>query len=109
MRRKFVLGLTVVLAVVMLAASGALAGKLLCISKQTLKGEETVASCLAKGYEFAILDDFGAVRILSKREVELTKAFNPQFFEQRAFSIRYRELAPELKIFGTTIRPAREK
>ncbi|MFP3868218.1 MAG: hypothetical protein ACLFUU_08660 [Desulfobacteraceae bacterium] len=109
MMKKVILGLTLALVAVMLIASGAMAAKLLCISKDTHRGDQTVASCLAKGDEFAIVDDHGIVHVLTPREVELTKAFNPQVFEQRAFSIRHRELAPELKIFGTTVRPAREK
>jgi hypothetical protein len=40
------------------AAGGA---KLLCVSKQELKGEETVASCLAKGERFAVMDPYGIV------------------------------------------------
>lgn len=75
--------------------------KLLCVTKQDLRGEETVSSCLAKGEEFAIVDQYGVVRILSPREVELTKAFNPQLFEQRAFGMRYSREAPPMKIFGT--------
>ena len=64
-----------------------------------------MASCLAKGDEFAIVDQFGAVRILSKREVELTKAFNPPFFDQPAYSIKYGAEAPELKVFGSVPLP----
>jgi hypothetical protein len=73
------------------AKSGA---KLLCVSKKELKGEETVASCLAKGERFAVVDPYGLVRILSPEEVELTKAFNPKAFETRAFGMQYQKLAP---------------
>jgi hypothetical protein len=73
-----------------------MASKLLCVSGQDLKGEESVSSCLVKGYEFAIVDDEGVVHILSPREIELTKMFNPKLFEQRAYSLKYRELAPEI-------------
>ncbi|MDD3582051.1 MAG: succinylglutamate desuccinylase [Desulfobacca sp.] len=109
MMRKVILVLTLSLVALMFITTAAMAAKLLCITKETHKGDQSVASCLAKGDEFAIVDDHGIVHILSNREVELTKAFNPQVFEQRAFSIRYRELAPEMKIFGTTVRPAKEK
>lgn len=110
MRQRWFGGMVVTLFAVMLLASSALAGhKLLCITKKGLKGQETVSSCLAKGEEFAIIDDYGVVHILSPREVELTKAFNPQLFEQQAYSIQYQELAPELKIFGVTVRPAQPK
>ncbi|HAY23047.1 succinylglutamate desuccinylase [Desulfobacca acetoxidans] len=91
--------------------TGALAqGKLLCISPyKSHRGESTVDQCLAKGDEFAIVDQYGVVHILSKREVELTKAFNPQIFQQKAFSIKYQELAPEVKLFGTTVKTSQPK
>jgi hypothetical protein len=66
---------------------------LLCVSKQELKGQETVASCLAKGERFALVDPYGLVRILTPEEVELTKAFNPKAFEIRAFGLHYEKLA----------------
>jgi hypothetical protein len=97
MRSKLVVGLILAVVAVMFIASGALAqAKLLCVSKESLKGEETVASCLAKGERFAIVDQFGIVRILTPEEVELTKAFNPKAFEMRAFGMKYQKLAPAL-------------
>lgn len=101
MRSKVVVGLIVALVAVGLTASFAVAAgkggaKLLCVSKKTLKGEETVASCLAKGERFAVVDPYGLVRILSPEEVELTKAFNPKAFETRAFGMKYRKLAPTI-------------
>ncbi len=103
MQKKAVLVMLLVLVSVFCLASLAAAegAKLLCVTKQDLKGEETVGSCLAKGEEFAIVDQYGVVRILSPREVELTKAFNPQIFEQRAFGMRFSREAPPLKVFGT--------
>jgi hypothetical protein len=99
MRSKVVVGLIVALVAVGLVAGFALAAskggaKLLCVSKKTLKGEETVASCLAKGERFAIVDQYGIVHILTPEEVELTKAFNPKAFETRAFGMKYQKLAP---------------
>jgi hypothetical protein len=101
MRSKLVVGLMVVLAMVFLVSSIATAqakagAKLLCVSKKELKGEETVASCLAKGERFAVVDPYGMVRILSPEEVELTKAFNPKAFETRAFGMKYQKMAPVL-------------
>ena len=96
MRSKLVVGLILAVVAVMLIASGAMAQKLLCVSKKTLKGEDTVASCLAKGERFAIVDQFGIVRILTPEEVELTKAFNPKAFQQRAFGLKYNKLAPKI-------------
>lgn len=68
--------------------------KLLCVSQQTLKGEETVRSCLAKGERFAVVDQYGLVHVLTPEEVELTKAFNPKVFDTRAFGIKYFKQAP---------------
>jgi len=96
MRSKLVVGLILAVVAVMLIASGAMAQKLLCVSKKELKGEDTVASCLAKGERFAIVDQFGIVRILTPEEVELTRAFNPKAFQQRAFGLQYQKLAPTL-------------
>src|SRR4030042_6044341 len=96
MRSKLVVGLLLAVVAVMLIASGAMAQKLLCVSKESLKGEETVASCLAKGERFAVVDPYGIVRILTPEEVELTKAFNPKAFEMRAFGMKYQKLAPKI-------------
>jgi hypothetical protein len=108
MRSKLVVGLMVVLAMAFLVSSIATAqakgggAKLLCVSKVELKGEETVASCLAKGERFAVVDPYGMVRILSPEEVELTKAFNPKAFETRAFGMKYQKLAPALPPLAVT-------
>jgi hypothetical protein len=96
MRRKVLVGMVTALVAVMLMASGALAAKMLCISKEELKGETTVGSCVARGDQFAIMDDNGAIRILSAREIELMKQTNPQIFEQKAYGMKYRHLAPEI-------------
>jgi hypothetical protein len=101
MRSKVVIGLLVVLVAVFFVSSLATAqkvggAKLLCVSKTTLKGQETVASCLAKGERFAVVDPYGLVRILTPEEVELTKAFNPKAFETRAFGMKYVKQAPTL-------------
>ena len=98
MRSKVVVGLMVALVAVFFMSTVAMAAgaKLLCVSKQELKGEETVASCLAKGERFAVMDPYGIVRILTPEEVELTKAFNPKAFETRAFGMKYQKLAPTL-------------
>jgi len=102
MRSKVVVGLILALVAVGLVAGVAMAqakagAKLLCVSKKELKGEETVASCLAKGERFAIVDQYGIVHILTPEEVELTKAFNPKAFETRAFGMKYQKLAPKLE------------
>jgi hypothetical protein len=100
MRSKVLVGFLVVVVAVFFIGSIAFAqagnAKLLCVSKTTLKGQETVASCLAKGERFAIVDPYGMVRILTPEEVELTKAFNPKAFETRAFGMKYIQLAPPL-------------
>jgi hypothetical protein len=101
MRSKVVVWLLVVVVAVFFVSSLASAqklgsAKLLCVSKKELKGNETVASCLAKGERFAIVDPYGLVRILTPEEIELTKAFNPKAFETRAFGMNYIQLAPPL-------------
>ena len=105
MRSKVVVGLMVALVAVCFMVTASIAqqpkaaggAKLLCVSKQELKGEETVASCLAKGERFAVIDPYGIVRILTPEEVELTKAFNPKAFETRAFGMKYQKLAPVIQ------------
>ncbi len=99
----FCLAFTLCVTSVALAAGA----KLLCVTNQELKGQQDVSSCLAKGEEFAIVDQYGIVHVLTPREVALTKAFNPQLFQQRAFSMRYGEKAPELKIFGSVPIPSK--
>jgi hypothetical protein len=96
MRSKVVVGLLMVLVAVFFVSSVATAqgAKLLCVSKKELKGEDTVASCLAKGERFAVIDPYGLVRIMSPEEVELTKAFNPKAFETRAYGMKYLKEAP---------------
>ena len=105
MLRNLAVVLVLSLVTALFLVSGALAAKLLCVSNQELRGQETAASCLARGEEFAIVDEFGAVRILSKREVELTKAFNPSFFDQPAYGFKFGSEAPELKAFGSVVIP----
>jgi hypothetical protein len=97
MRSKLVVGFILAVVAIMLIASGAMAAKLLCVSNKNLKGEDTVASCLAKGERFAVVDDYGLVRILSPEEVALTKAFNPKALQTRAFGIKYNAESPPIK------------
>jgi hypothetical protein len=99
MRSKVAIVLAFVL-VAVFCISPALAqekgAKLLCVSKPGLKGEETVGSCLASGDEFAIIDQYGVAHILTPREVEITKAFNPKLFEMRAYGLTMGREAPVL-------------
>jgi hypothetical protein len=104
MRSKVVIALVLALAVVFCLSSAALAqdkgtqggAKLLCVSKTQLKGENTVSSCLANGEEFAIIDQYGIAHVLTPREVEITKAFNPKIFEMRAYGLNLYRAAPSL-------------
>jgi len=100
MRSKVVVGVLVAVVAVFFISSIATAqaggAKLLCVSKTELKGQETVASCLAKGERFAVVDPYGMVRILTPEEIALTKAFNPKAFETRAFGMKFIQLAPPL-------------
>ena len=96
MRSRLVVGMILAVVAVMLVTSEAMAQKLLCVSKKDLKGQETVDSCLAKGERFAVVDQFGIVRILTPEEVALTKAFNPKAFQMRAYGIQFLREAPKL-------------
>jgi hypothetical protein len=110
MQRKAIKLLILCLAFSLGVSSAAFAAgaKLLCVSNESLKGQQSVSSCLAKGDEFAIVDQYGIVHILTPREVALTKAFNPKLFQQRAFSLKYSGMAPklkEMKVFGSVPLP----
>jgi hypothetical protein len=86
------MALILVLSLVAVAA----AQKLLCVSEQELKGQETVNSCLAKGERFALVDEHGVVRILTPEEIALTKVLNPKVFQAQAYGVKYIQLAPPL-------------
>jgi len=83
-------------AFVLLLSSGAMAAKLICISHQDIKAEMSVDKCLAQGMEFAIMDDYGFIRILSSREIELTKKVNPKAFETPGYGLKHYRMAPEI-------------
>lgn len=80
----------------LLMAAPVLADKLICISDEKLRGQETVQSCVLRGEKFAIIDEHGVVRILSKEELELMKKVNPKIFEMPAYGIIYQKEAPPL-------------
>ena len=67
MRTKIICGL-MALTVCLLVASSAWADKLVCVSNENLKGEMTVNNCLVKGEKFAIVDQYGGVRLISPEE-----------------------------------------
>jgi hypothetical protein len=95
MKRTVILALLAV-GFVVLFSSGAMAAKLICISDQDIKGEMSVNKCLARGMEFAIMDDNGFVRILTPREIELTRKLNPKAFEMPGFGLKHHRLAPKI-------------
>lgn len=95
MKRMAILTVLAV-AFIVLISSGAMAAKLICVSDQDIKGEMSVNKCLAKGMEFAIVDANGFVRILTPREIELTKKINPKAFETPGFGLKHYRLAPEV-------------
>jgi hypothetical protein len=96
MRTKLTWILVALLAAALAASAALAAEKLLCVSNQQLKGEETVSSCLTKGDKFAVVDEYGFVHVLTPEEVELTKAFNPKLFQSRAYGLKYFREAPKL-------------
>jgi hypothetical protein len=96
MRNKIIGGL-MALTMCLLVASSAWADKLVCISNEKLKGEMTVNNCLLKGEKFAIVDQYGGVRMISPEEAAVMKKLNPKLFEEKAYGIIYLKEAPELK------------
>ena len=96
MRNKIVCGL-MALTLCLLVASSAWADKLVCISNENLKGEMTVNNCLLKGEKFAVVDQYGGVRMISPEEAAVMKKLNPKLFEEKAYGIVYLKEAPELK------------
>jgi hypothetical protein len=96
MQSKIIGGL-MALTVCLLVASSAWADKLVCISNEKLKGEMTVNNCLLKGEKFAIVDQYGGVRMISPEEAAVMKRLNPKLFEEKAYGIIYLKEAPELK------------
>lgn len=80
----------------LLAPGSVWAEKLVCISNEKLRGEMTVNNCLLKGEKFAIVDEYGAVRIISPEEAQVMKRLNPKLFEQKAYGIIYLKEAPEI-------------
>lgn len=95
MKSKVLLISLSALAVICLAASLAFAQKkLLCVTQEEVKGEQTVNSCLAQGDKFAIVDQHGLVWVLSPEEVALSKAYTPKVFDQRAYGIKEHKKAP---------------
>jgi hypothetical protein len=96
MRRKIICGL-MALTVCLLVAGNAWADKLVCISNENLKGEMTVNNCLIKGEKFAIVDQYGGVRLISPEEAAVMKKLNPKLFEEKAYGIVYLKEAPEMK------------
>lgn len=95
MKRAVILA-SLVLAFALLFTSGAMAAKLICISHQEIKGEMSVNKCLAQGMEFAIMDENGFVRILTPRELEMTRKLNPKAFEMPGFGLKHHRLAPKI-------------
>jgi hypothetical protein len=95
MKRTIFLALLAV-AFLVCCSSGAMAAKLVCVSHQDIKGDASVKDCLSQGMEFAIVDDYGLVRILTPREVELTKKLNPKAFELRGFGLKHLREAPRI-------------
>ena len=95
MRTKIIAALLALL-MALLVVSSALAEKLVCISNEKLRGEMTVNNCLAKGEKFAIVDQYGGVRMITPEEAKAMKKLNPKLFEEKAYGIVYLKEAPEM-------------
>jgi hypothetical protein len=89
MRSKLITVVVVAVCAVLLLAPVAMAQKLLCVSAPEMKGQKTIAACNAAGDTFAYVDKSGLVRVLTKEELDLTMAFNPNIGKMQAFSIKY--------------------
>jgi hypothetical protein len=96
MNSKLTVAIIFALTGALLLSAPAGADKLICISKEELRGQETVQSCVLRGEKFAIIDEYGAVRILSKEEIDLMKKVNPKALEMPAYGIMYEKEAPPL-------------
>ncbi|MHB9071933.1 MAG: succinylglutamate desuccinylase [Desulfobaccales bacterium] len=88
--------LALALAAAMFITSSASAEKLLCASRQEIRGEETVGQCLAKGDQFAVMDDQGRLRLVGPQEMEALKRYRPEIFQMKAYGLKYKEEAPEI-------------
>lgn len=96
MKNRLAIGLMVGLVTLVLGTSAVWAEKLICISKEQLRGEETVENCLRRGEKFAVMDEHGVIRILTKEEIDLMKKVNPKIFQMPAYGILYEKEAPPL-------------
>jgi hypothetical protein len=89
MRSKWITVMVVAVCAVLLLAPVAMAQKLLCVSAPEEQGKKTISACSAAGDTFAYMDKSGLVRILSKEELDLSMAFNPNIGSLPAFSVKY--------------------
>ena len=105
MERRCIAVLLLSLVAILGFASGALADKFVCVSNQGLVAADTVGMCVAKGEQFAVVDNRGVVHILTPQELELTKQLNPGIFEQPAYGYKHLKEAPEMKVFGSVPLP----
>ena len=105
MKRKAVAIMVLSLAAVMVLVSMALADKFVCVSNQGLRASESVGMCMARGEQFAVVDNYGIVHILTPQELELTKQLNPGLLEQPAYGYKHLQEAPEMKVFGSVPLP----
>jgi hypothetical protein len=81
---------------VSLLISGAMAAKLVCFSEDVIKGQMDINQCVAQGMLCGLIEDNGFVRILSPKEIELTKKINPKAFEMKAYGWKQYRQAPDI-------------
>ncbi|MEJ2672874.1 MAG: succinylglutamate desuccinylase [Deltaproteobacteria bacterium] len=94
--RKTIISALMALTLGLLVVSSAFADKLVCISNEKLKGQMTVNNCLRQGEKFAIVDQYGAVHLLTPEEAKVMRKLNPKLFEEKAYGIIYLKEAPEM-------------
>ncbi len=51
---------------------------------------------MAKGDQFAIMDDQGRVRTVGPQEMEALKKYHPEILEMKAYGLKRKEGAPEI-------------
>jgi hypothetical protein len=88
--------LQLVLICILGLAPGVYANKLICVSKESLRGEENINKCLGDRGRFALMESDGSVHIKSDEEIALMKKFNPGAFNQPAYGTTYHREAPEI-------------
>ena len=96
MIRKMIFVSIVSMIAASLLISGAMAAKLVCFSEDVIKGQMDINKCVAQGMQCGLIDDNGFVRMLSPKEIELTRKINPKAFQMKAYGWKQYREAPDI-------------